>query len=151
MINIVIPLHMADWSELEQLHFASAEGDLARVRALVEAGADVNLKDQDLSLTPLHHAAMCEQCAVASFLLSVGADVNANDPSMIGETPLGEIAQSCTLAMAEILINGGANPLIRGNMGINALDRAAKRKKPEGVSVYNLLLSTARHKFHYQG
>ena len=142
---------MNDWFELEQLHFASAEGDLPRVRALVEAGMDVNLKDQDLSLTPLHHAAMREHCAVASFLLSVGADVNANDPSRIGETPLGEVAQSCSLAMAEILINAGANPLIRGNMRNTALDRAAKRKKPEGVLVYNLLLTTARRKFHYQG
>ena len=94
---------------------------------------------------------MHEHCAVASFLLSVGADVNANDPSRIGETPLGEVAQSCSLAMAEILIDAGANPLIRGNMRNTALDRAAKRKKPEGVLVYNLLLTTARRKFHYQG
>jgi ankyrin repeat protein len=62
------------------------EGNLSRVRQLVESGRDVNAFDDGLSYTPLHYAAKGELFDVASYLLSVGADVNAHDTEHIGET-----------------------------------------------------------------
>ena len=137
------------WFKKQQLHFASGDGDLPKVRALVTAGYDVNAFDDDLGHTPLHCAAMGEHIEVVEYLLSVGADVNSHDEDKIGETPLGQVAANCSFQLAQKLISAGANPTIRGWMWITALDRASERKKPEGRKVYELLLSTAKRKFHY--
>lgn len=139
---------MDDWLELERLHFAAGEGDLAAVRAFVDEGRDINAKDSDLGLTPLHYAAAGEHVHVVRFLLSAGADVNAIDGATAGETPLGYVAQECSLEMAKILLDAGANPLIPGMMQLTPLDRAERRKRPEGRKVYELLLAVAKSKCH---
>lgn len=56
---------------------ASATGNLARVRALVEPDAKAASARNPGGLTPLHMAARFGQRAVAEYLLSKGADVNA--------------------------------------------------------------------------
>jgi glyoxylase-like metal-dependent hydrolase (beta-lactamase superfamily II) len=56
---------------------ASATGNLARVRTLVEADAQAANSRNPGGLTPLHMAALYGQRAVAEFLISKGADVNA--------------------------------------------------------------------------
>ncbi len=133
----------------EQLHFAAADGDLDRVTALVAEGQDVNRFDADTSLTPLHHAVRGEHFAVASFLLQNGADINAHDEANIGETPLGDVAATCSLEMAQLLVDAGADPTIPGWMQLTALDRAQRRKSAEGRAVHDLLLATARQKFNF--
>jgi ankyrin repeat protein len=120
-----------DWYEKEQLHFAASDGDLPRVKQLVESGDDVNLFD-DLSYAPLHYAAKGEFFAVAQYLIAAGADVNAHDEEHIGETPLGAVAASCSYEMAKLLVDAGANPTIAGWMNLTALYRAKERKKEEG-------------------
>lgn len=143
--------HGEDWFQKEQLHFASDEGDVGRVKELVENGYDVNACDVDLSLTPLHYAAMGGHIEVVRFLLSVGAGVNAHKEEMIGETPLGEVAGNCSYEMAELLVEAGANPTIPGWMQLTALNRAQERKKKEGRRVYELLHEIAKKKFRYDG
>ncbi|WP_232214549.1 ankyrin repeat domain-containing protein [Rubidibacter lacunae] len=138
-----------DWFAKHQLHFAADEGDLERVKNLIEDGHDIHAFDNDLSLTPLHYAASKEHFSVVEYLLKMGADVNARQEEKIGETPLGEIADNCSLKMAQLLVSAGANPTLPGWMGLSALDRAKKREKAEGKRVYELLLKTAKEKFKY--
>jgi ankyrin repeat protein len=135
-------------TERMRLHFAVQDGDLKEAKELVERGFDVNAFDEFTS-TPLHCAVEGGHIEVARYLLSVGADVNSHLEEKAGDTPLGEVAGNCSYAMAELLIKGGGNPTITGWMGISALDRASKRKKKEGVRVYELLLETAKKKFHW--
>ena len=52
--------------------------------------------------------------------------------------------------MAAILVEAGADPTIPGWMQSTALDRARDRKKEEGRRVYDLLLETAKRRFHYR-
>ena len=139
-----------DWYEREQLHFAANEGDLPRVKRLIDAGYDVNAFDDSLRYTALHHAAKGEFLEVAQYLLAQGADVNAHDLDTIGETPLGAVAQSCSVDMARLLLDAGADPTIEGWMRLTAIDRARERKKEEGQEVYELLVATARRKFGYR-
>ena len=140
---------MEDWYIKEQLHIAAGDGDLKRVKKLIDEGYDLQAFDEGLSFTPLHYAVKNAQIEAVKYLISLGADVNAHEEEKIGETPLGEVAENCTYEMAEILVKAGANPIIPGWMQLTALDRASERKKDEGRRVYELLLETAKKKFHH--
>ena len=76
-------------------------------------------------------------------LVEAGADVNANDEVRIGNTPLRDVADTCSLAVATFLVNCGADPRIPGWMQLTALDKAAGRKDDEGRRVYALLKGAA--------
>ena len=125
------------------LHFAAQDGDLARVQQLVARGDDVNAFD-DLAKTPLHYAVEFERFEIAEFLIQHGADVNARDEPSIGNTPLREVAETCSLRMARLLIDAGADPTIPGWMQLTALHKARNRKRGEGPSVYELLKRAAQ-------
>ncbi|MEM2187446.1 MAG: ankyrin repeat domain-containing protein [Thermofilaceae archaeon] len=43
---------------MSELHIAAGTGDLQRVKKLVEKGADVNARDEEFGVTPLHVAAL---------------------------------------------------------------------------------------------
>jgi ankyrin repeat protein len=80
--------------------------DLATVRALLAAGADVRAADADGN-TPLHGAAAFDDRAVAEALISAGADVKAAD--RFGRTPLHRAAECGSAEVVEALLNAGAD------------------------------------------
>jgi hypothetical protein len=90
------------------------------VRLLVEAGADVNMRDAGGN-TPLH-GDLDESAARA--LIDLGANVNAQNKR--GETPL---MWTSSEAVAEILLNAGADVSIRSSAGKTALDLARERHR----------------------
>jgi ankyrin repeat protein len=141
--NLASKTIMDDWVDPEPLHSSAQAGDLARVRELVEQGVPINAFD-DLGKTPLHDAAREEHDDVSLLLIRSGANVNAHDERVIGDTPLGEVAGNCTLRMARLLVDAGADPTIPGWMQLTALDRAKERKRGDGPQVDDLLRSRAR-------
>jgi ankyrin repeat protein len=130
---------------------AAERGDLETANALLANGADVLAFDEDLAWTALHYAAKGGHLALVRHLLAAGAEVNRYDEARIGETALGLVAGNCTLRMAKLLIEAGANPILPGWMGMTALDRASLRKRGDGPAVHALLLETARKRFDYRG
>jgi ankyrin repeat protein len=132
-----------DMFEHEALHFAAGHGDLGRVKRLLAEGHPINAFD-DLSWTPLHHAADRHHLDVVRHLIASGADVNARDEKRIGDTVLKLVAETCSLELARILVNAGADPTIPGWMGLTALDKSVNRKRFEGPDVHRLLLEAAR-------
>jgi len=70
------------------LHCATWKGHVAVVAVLLEAGADVNARNQNdhWGTTPLHAAAHANQAAIAQMLLDKGADLNA--PDLTGQPPM---------------------------------------------------------------
>ena len=116
---------------------------MVEVAALLEQGYHVNEFDE-LSRTPLHYAVEHEHYEVISQLLAAGANVNAHEPSMAGDTPLGRVAATCSLRLAAMLVKAGADPIIPGFMKITALDRARRRKRGDGPLVADLLERVAR-------
>ena len=117
--------------ELEALHFAAGRGDLGRVKELLADGNPINAFD-DLGWTALHHAARKSHLAVVCYLIAAGADVNARDEERFGNTVLKDVAQTCSLELARILLDAGADPTIPGSMGLTALDMSRNRKRFEG-------------------
>jgi ankyrin repeat protein len=127
----------------ERLHFAAQDGDLGQVRRLLSEGLDINAFD-DLGKTPLHYAVEKERFEVAQYLIEHGADVNARHEPSAGNTPLAEIAGNCSLRIAKLLVDSGADPTIPGWMQLNALHRAEKRKRGDGPGVYELLVRASK-------
>jgi ankyrin repeat protein len=132
------------WLRTERLHRAAAKGDLSKIERLLTEGYDIDAFDEDLPRTPLHYAAIENQADAVRRLIRAGANVNANDSARIGDTPLGAVADSCSLEIAKLLIDAGADPTISGWMQLTALDRSEGREDREGLRVYNLLYDTAR-------
>jgi ankyrin repeat protein len=97
----------------EELHWLVERGEAARVRALLEQGADPRLANR-LGVTPLYLAAANGDAEIIELLLAAGADPNARDT--VGETMLMAAVGSGELeAVATLLAHGGE---------VNALDTA---------------------------
>ena len=127
----------------EALHLAAGRGDLRRVEELPAAGYPIGAFD-DLSWTPLHHAALENHLEVARYLISAGADVNAREAERRGYTALEKVAQTCSLDMANMLVDAGADPTPPGSMGLTALHGSAQRKRGEGPDAHRLLIAAAQ-------
>src|SRR6476661_8281497 len=125
----------------EQLHRAAQDGDLARVNDLIEREYPLNRFD-DLGKTPLHYAVQGNRLEVVKRLIEAGANVNAHDERVIGNTPLGDNARECSYEMAKVLIEAGADPTVRGWIQMNALDRARERKDANALKIIRLLEET---------
>ena len=130
-----------DWEIDEKLHYLVIEDSVADVTALVESG--FSLEHFDVSdKTPLHYAVEAENFHLTHFLLENGANPNAQNIEKSGNTPLGNVGSTCSLRMAKLLVQFGANPSAPGWMQLSAIDRAKNRKQPEGVRVYEFFLES---------
>jgi ankyrin repeat protein len=76
----------ADKCGLTPLHWAAREGRTGIVEFLVEAGAPVDARDNNIGWTPLHLAAWGGHLETVQFLVERGAPVDAKD--RYGRTPL---------------------------------------------------------------
>ena len=87
-------------------------GNVDRVRALIESGADVNVRNHK-GQSALHCAAKAGFGDIVALLLAHGADVNARDGQ--GETPLATALRSTVkdkaklLDVVRLIVNAGAD------------------------------------------
>ncbi len=95
-----------------------AARDLEKTRVLVEHGADVNAKSDDLR-TPLMIAARrAGDSPIVKLLLDKGANPNPNAKAETEGSPLLEALLSGDAAMAELLVERGADAKATGEMGL---------------------------------
>ena len=87
------------------LHLAAYEDDVARARALVDAGADPNAVNEYGSF-PLAEAASIGNPAMIELLLDAGADPELANAD--GQTALMLVARTNKVEAAELLIDAGA-------------------------------------------
>lgn len=98
-----------DHNGLSGLHYAARGGDLERMAALLDAGADPNLADGATNgWTPLQHAIHKRQQAAALLLLERGA--RPDERGGAGVPPLHMAAGYGQARIVDALLRAGADP-----------------------------------------
>ena len=125
------------------LRKAANNGDLKRVKELVELGTDVNAQDDEggWGMTPLTWAAYRGHKDVVEYLLEQKADINK--PCKLGQTALWDAANLGHSGIVKLLLDNGADPDIQDKDGFTALMRAAHHHETDAV---RLLLTKKANK-----
>lgn len=116
------------------LMLAALKGDLNLARRLIVRQAEVNKP----GWTPLHYAATHPGAAsvdMVRLMLEHHAYIDAESPN--GTTPLMMAAQYGQPAVVQLLLEEGADPLIRNQRGLTAIDfaqRAGRASAAEMIS-----------------
>jgi len=113
------------------LHRAAYHGDTRSLSRLLDAGFDINQRDQN-GHTPLHYAVIAGSTRAAESLLSRGAEVNAGLGQHGGWTALDLAAAFGRAEIARLLLAHGARP------SPSSLHAALH---PKNLEVVSLLLS----------
>lgn len=119
------------------LMMAALKGQLDIAAALIKKDADVN----KTGWAPLHYAASNGHVAVMSLLLENHAYIDAESPN--GSTPLMMAAMYGTPAAVKLLIDAGADPLLKNQQGLTANDFARRANRTEAI---DLLTAAIRSK-----
>jgi tetratricopeptide (TPR) repeat protein len=126
LIFIVAPLSntpvqaTSRWSPLMEAAF---KGDLAELKRLLNAGADVNVKDDDRS-TSLMVAASQGHMAIVHELIAKGADINMQNK--YGWTSLMLATSAKHTEIIKLLLSNGADPKIKKRDGSTAFTIAER-------------------------
>lgn len=117
------------WEQDFPLHRAARSGDLARVRELLEAGADINEPLASDGRTALMEAARFGRGKVTAYLIEKGAALDVRRRTG-GETALIFCVLQNKNAEAKLLVSKGADVNIQDDKGNTALHYAVKYDKP---------------------
>lgn len=116
-----------------EIHDAVVVGDVARVRALLDADPALREARNDVGMTPLILAAGNDRLAVAAMLLNRGASISARDVN--GDTALHLAAYPDGPEIARLLLNRMTIIDARNNIGQTPLQMAAALNHVRTVSL----------------
>ena len=108
------------------------------VEKLIKRGADVN----KTGWAPLHYAATGGQVGIISLLLENSAYIDAESPN--GTTPLMMAAMYGTSAAVKFLLQEGADPTLKNQQGLTALDFAQRGSRPDALEDIGTALRNRR-------
>jgi len=119
------------------LMLAALKGREALVLALLKREADVNRP----GWTALHYAATGGHANIVRALLEHHAYIDAESPN--GTTPLMMAAYYGTPEVTKLLLEEGADTLIRNHLGLTALDFASQGPHAESVAYVDAFMRAA--------
>jgi uncharacterized protein len=111
------------------LMLAALKGQVALARQLMDKGADVNKP----GWTPLHYAATHGHIELINLLLEHHAYIDAASPNE--STPLMMAAMYGTSSAVKLLLEAGADPLLRNMQGLTAFDFAEQAKRSDSAEI----------------
>lgn len=114
------------------LMMAALKGHLAQARRLIQRGAEVNKP----GWTPLHYAASNPEPVsidLVRLLLEHHAYIDADSPNK--STPLMMAARYGQDPVVKLLLEEGADPLLRNEQGLSAIDFARLAGRPASVDL----------------
>jgi len=112
------------------LMMAALKGNLEAVKALLARDADVN----KTGWAPLHYAASAgsrQHVAIIALLLENNAYIDATSPN--GTTPLMMAAQYGSNEAVQLLLDEGADPTLKNQLGLTAADFALRVSRTESA------------------
>lgn len=109
------------------LMLAALKGMTELCQQLIARGADVNKP----GWAPLHYAATNGHLAVMALLLEQFAYIDAASPN--GTTPLMMAASYGTEPAVKLLLEAGADPLLKNSQGLSAIDFAQRANRNDSV------------------
>ncbi|RJF95834.1 ankyrin repeat domain-containing protein [Noviherbaspirillum saxi] len=104
------------------LMFASYQGNLQAVKALIAKGAEVNKP----GWTPLHYAASIGNNDIVQLLLEKSAYIDADSPNKT--TPIMMAARGGHIMTVKLLLDEGADASLKNDAGMTAIDFAEKNE-----------------------
>jgi ankyrin repeat protein len=107
------------------LMMAAFKGLLEISQKLIARDADVN----KTGWTPLHYAATHGHLQIIALLLDKHAYIDAESPN--GSTPLMMAAHYGTPEAVKLLLESGADPLLKNQQGLSAIDFAQQAKRQD--------------------
>lgn len=107
------------------LMMAAFKGLLDISQKLIARDADVN----KTGWTPLHYAATRGHLEIITLLLDNHAYIDAESPN--GSTPLMMAAHYGTPEAVKLLLEAGADPLLKNQQGLSAIDFAQQAKRQD--------------------
>lgn len=119
------------------LMIAAIKGHEAMAKKLIDRGADVN----KTGWTPLHYAASAGQLPIIRLLLENHAYIDAESPNKT--TPLMMAAMYGTAASVKLLIEEGADPQLKNEQGLTAIEFAQRANRDD---VANAIAAAIRAK-----
>jgi ankyrin repeat protein len=111
------------------LMIAALKGMTDAVSQLLDKGADVNKP----GWTALHYAATHGHLQIMNLLLEQHAYVDAESPN--GTTPLMMAAMYGTPSAVKLLLEAGADPLLKNQLGLTAIDFAYRANRKESADI----------------
>jgi len=120
------------------LMMAALKGHTELARKLVARGADVN----KTGWTPLHYAATSGHLEIISLLLDKHAYIDAESPN--GTTPLMMAAHYGTPAAVKLLLEQGADPRLKNQLGLTAIDFANRAERKDAAELISASVRAAQ-------
>ena len=111
------------------LMMACLRGELQFAKELIARGADVNKP----GWTPLHYAATKGHLDVMELLFANNAYIDAESPN--GTTPLMMAAQYGSTAAVKRLLDEGADPTLKNQLGLSAVDFAYRANRTDAAEL----------------
>ena len=111
------------------LMIAALKGELDMAASLIKKDADVN----KTGWTPLHYAASKGHLAIMSLLLDNNAYIDAESPN--GTTPLMMAAMYGTAPAVQLLLEAGADPMLKNQQNLSAIDFAHRASRTESAQL----------------
>jgi uncharacterized protein len=122
------------------LMIAALKGRLDFVKELIARGADVN----KTGWTPLHYAATGGHLEIMQLLLDQNAYIDAESPN--GTTPLMMAAQYSSAAAVKLLLDAGADPTLKNQLGLSAIDFANRVSREDSAELIAAAVRSSKPK-----
>jgi len=120
---IFVSLQVLAGADEWELRQAAKAGDIAKIKELLEDGADIDGQSRK-GYSAIHHAAMKGHLKVVELLIKEEADID--NVSAKGSTPLISAAYAAHPRVVQVLLAAGADTSLRSKNGNTALDLAIK-------------------------
>jgi ankyrin repeat protein len=131
-VLVAWPKTKVEWRSAKDespLMIAALKGHTELVKKLVERDADVSKP----GWAPLHYAATGGHLEIMEFLLEHHAFIDAESPNKT--TPLMMAAEYGSTEAVKLLLEAGADPTLRNELGLSAVDFAQRGQRPDAAGL----------------